>query len=152
MVFQTDSKIEQIRKHGCYFTCLGGAVERVSTKIVTMEILEKAYFEAIKQGCMNSNCYIADPVGVIQVYAKLMGVKMHAVFCYKWYKGGKKDLYVSDCAPNFFVSHFMLTEKGDGHFVETTGAGSVVFDPYPNNINSKHGEIKSVRCFYVRAN
>jgi hypothetical protein len=160
MVYQTDSTIEEVRKWGCLFVILGSPAEKISGKTITVEILDQAYEKALNNGYIRKDCYVLDYVGIINAYGEILGVEMDVQYLYK-FKNGKKifnthpDAFIS--RPNFFTTYFVidtdndhqLDDEGNGHFIETTGSGYIVFDPYPNSRAAKYGQIHSSRCFYV---
>jgi len=160
MILQTDSTNENIQKWGCYFVILGGAVEKLAHRVIDDKLLTKVYDDCIQMGYIRTDCYILRPDMVMQVYADVLGVEIEVQFLYKYKDGNKtifidKDFWIGNA--NFFASYFVIDTDNDhqiddennGHFIETTGSGKIVFDPLGNSRAGNCGKIHSCRCFYV---
>ena len=152
MIYQTESKIRQVRKYGCYFCTLGRPAEKLSGKKFTSDAVDKCYDSAVKLGYMHKDCYIINPEKIIELYGKFLGIKLNAKLLYIFKNGVRTYCHPHYCSvegANFFTSFFKIGKNLNGHFVETTGDGKVLFDPYKNSKAVRFGKLYSCRCFKV---
>ena len=130
---QADFPQEALRKEGCYFFTLlrwaeiirGGGFEYSNADILKM------YGICVEAGCMEEDCFIVNPVSVMN-------------FCAG---GGRqfKTVYRSINKPSVQFFPIYLKKPGHGHFVLGDQVG-VLWDSYdPNRPGAKDYKVDSYR-------
>lgn len=147
MIYQNDSKNENIRKWGCFFLSLGRAVEQLTPIKIDMECVDEVYAEAVRRGIILEDCTVVKHALLIKLWGKYCGYDINAYYCYKL-KSRVKEVFNSNKEPNFFITHF--SHGADGHFVHTDEKSKVLFDTWKGgSVSAKEGKVSSLRAFYI---
>lgn len=115
------TKALKIGNYGCYFLCLIKAAT-----IATGEKLDilGIYTEATKRGCMDENCYMKDPAGLMQLLTGKRYTVSHMTDKYKAQKGEIEILNYGLQRIGKYLNHFCLVLDG-GEIYDPLGDSEV---------------------------
>lgn len=115
------AKALKIGKYGCYFLCIiKAAIMATGEKFDILDI----YSEAIKRGCMNENCYIKDPAGLMQLLTGERYTISHMTDKYKAQKGEIEILNYGLQEIGEYLNHFCLV-LDNGEIYDPLGVSRV---------------------------
>ncbi len=140
MILQRDARLrEAIRTYGCYYmTLLFFANKYANAQLSVQKINGPLYYENIREGNMNSSCFIDSPAGILRsagLNAEYTGVH-------------ESPVYVCDAGE--FEALYFEHPKSGGHFTAGDGNGNVTYDPWGVSISATEGELVSKRIFRLK--
>lgn len=122
-----------VGRSGCYFLCLLYAAG-------ALPYILDVYKEAVANGYMTRECYIADPQGLCDVIEKWSGTAL----CYVGYSGTR-----SAQPDEIIIAKYV--RGSDTHFVVVGHGGELLYDPYGRSATRLYGKLDSYRI-YARRN
>lgn len=140
MILQRDGRLrESIREYGCYYMSLLYFANKYSNaQLCVQKINGVLYYDNIREGNMNSSCFVSNPSGILQsagLDAEYTGVH-------------EAPIYV--CGPREFEILYFKHPKSGGHFTAGDGNGNVSYDPWGVSISATEGELISKRIFRLK--
>lgn len=129
MKFQHDPSFQPIKRWGCYFISLGKIAEDITGKVLSDEMVMRAYADALNAGAMKWNCFILKPQTVLFLFLYELGERNHKAYYIGWWNKDSRQ-----GSPEMFgrwhssdATHEVLRYKyGSGYHFRLMD-----FDPYP---------------------
>lgn len=137
MILQRDPRMRwQIREYGCYLMSLIWWANKLHNLPVTAGLInEDLYTLFQRRGWMDEECYVKDPVAILNHLGVDVGeVRKEAPS----YTATKDEIEV------LFFKH---DERGWSHFTAGDGEGHVTYDPWGVSTTATEGELVSKRIF-----